>query len=318
MKTNERMKLDYISPGQQFKNYKMLCSFLGISPHLHGKSRQLQIKRIKKYIDYEKEGQSIFITDVNEKPLAFSEPVIIESENPHTLYFKYIQLILMQTLTNNKYNGEICITNTGLFKMLGLVNENYGSKRYERKLFAIYPELKNMKREYYYIKEKLHRKLIDITECALESLEKQSIIEQRANIRIFSNDREMRLANLDEIISIETIEQNMLKRFYLKNAKEACLTKSTSYYKAVLNELEKIDIHYYRREKEILFNDTVRVKPLPNTILTSQKTELNLQLQSYLSRACFEQPLFSDNSSNNYLFAKKIISDKIICIDYSD
>ena len=176
MKTNERIKLDYISPGQQFENYKILCSFLGISPNLRGKSRQLQIKRVKKYIDYEKDGQSIFITGVNEKPLAFSEPVIIESENPRTLYFKYIQLILMQTLTKDKYDGKLNVTNIGLFKLLGLVNNHYGSKNFEKGLFIQHPELKNMNYEYNYAKYKLQQKLIQITECALDSLEKQGII----------------------------------------------------------------------------------------------------------------------------------------------
>lgn len=305
MKTNERIKLDYISPGQQFKNYKMFCHHLGISPNLRGKSRQLQIKRIKKYIDYEKEGQSIFITDVNEKPLAFSEPIIIESENPHTLYFKYIQLILMQILTNDVHDGKLNITNIGLFKLLGLVNNHYGSKKFEKGLFIQHPELKNMSCEYNYTKYKLQQKLIQTTKCALDSLEKQGIINIKKKIRIFIKEDNSRFATSSEQLFIEKVEYHTLKQFGFKNTREAYLSKISEYYKEISKELNKIGIDYYRKETLIFFNNTIRVKSLPSNVLIEQKEKLNLQLQDYLQRTTF--PCFSEKSKDNYDFVKKII-----------
>lgn len=311
MKTNERIKLDYISPGQQFENYKILCSFLGISPNLRGKSRQLQIKRVKKYIDYEKDGQSIFITGVNEKPLAFSEPVIIESENPRTLYFKYIQLILMQTLTKDKYDGKLNVTNIGLFKLLGLVNNHYGSKNFEKGLFIQHPELKkNMNYEYNYAKYKLQQKLIQITECALDSLEKQGIINIKKKIRIFIKENDSRFATSSEQLFIEKVEYHTLKQFGFKNTREAYLSKMSEYYKEISKELNKIGIDYYRKETLMFFNDTIRVKLLPSNVLVEQKEKLNLQLQDYLQRTTL--PCFSEKSKDNYDFVKKIIIEAFI------
>ena len=51
---NEKVKELYV--GQTFKNYKILCEYLGESVRT-GKSKQLQLKYWKRFFSYKKDGK---------------------------------------------------------------------------------------------------------------------------------------------------------------------------------------------------------------------------------------------------------------------
>lgn len=53
--------------GQEFKNYKHLCEFLG-EKIKSGKGKQLQWKEWKRYFSFEKDGNKIIITEIFDEP----------------------------------------------------------------------------------------------------------------------------------------------------------------------------------------------------------------------------------------------------------
>lgn len=303
-----------IIPGQCFRNYKDLCFSLGIEPHLKGKSKQLQLKKIEKYIDYKKNGQSFLIEDVYTKPLAFSKPINSEQEYIRNLYFNYIQLILMQTLVNEKHNGKICSTKIGLLKELGMVNNHYSSKDYEKKIFQQYMELKNIRRDYYNVKKLLHDRLCQMLNRAIVSLEKQEIILQKEEIRVFQKNRKSRLAMDNEITIINKIEYNTMKKLGIKNILEPYISKNKLFYKNISEELEKIGWYYYRREHKIIFNEKVRIKLLPDDILLQQKKMLNLNIQKCLENFPYSSNIFYNSAltEQDFSLIKQVINEKLV------
>lgn len=305
-----------VIPGQCFKNYKDLCFSLGIEPHLRGKSKQLQLKKIEKYIDYKKNGQSFLIENVYTKPLAFSEPINSEQEYIRNLYFNYIQLILMQTLVNEKHNGRVCSTKIGLFKELGMVNNHYGSKNYEEKIFQQYTELKKMRKDYYNIKKLFHNRLCQMLDRAIVSLEKQEIILQKEEIRVFQKNKKSRLAMDNEVTIINKIEYTTMKKLGIKNILEPYISKNKAFYKNISEELEKIGWYYYRRENKIIFNEKVRVKSLPDDVLLQQKRILNLNIQKNLEVFPYSSNIFCNSvlTEHDFSLIKQVINEKLVKI----
>ena len=305
-----------IIPGQRFKNYKDLCFSLGIEPHLRGKSKQLQLKKIERYIDYKKNGQSFLIEDVYTKPLAFSEPINAEQEYIRNLYFNYIQLILMQTLVNEKHNGRICSTKIGLFKELGMVNNHYNFKYFERKMLQNRKELKRYKKEYYNVKWMFHNRLCQMLNRAIVSLEKQGIVSKKNEIRIFLKDQTSRLATDNEVLIINDIESGIMKSLGIFNTLEPYTLNNKLFYKMLSEEMEKLDWYYYRKENNIVFNENVRVKLLPDNILLQQKENLNLNIQKCLEKFPYS-PSISFNpafTENDYSLIKEAITEELVKI----
>lgn len=60
-------KIQDMYVGQEFKNYKELCEFLG-EKIKSGKGKQLQWKEWKRYFSFEKEGNKIIITEIFDEP----------------------------------------------------------------------------------------------------------------------------------------------------------------------------------------------------------------------------------------------------------
>lgn len=63
----EVKNMNNVNLGQEFKNYKELCTYLG-EQEKGGKSRDLQIKDWERYFSFEKQGHKFIITDVYDTP----------------------------------------------------------------------------------------------------------------------------------------------------------------------------------------------------------------------------------------------------------
>ena len=59
--------MNNVNVGQEFKNYKELCAYLG-EQEKGGKSKDLQIKDWERYFSFEKQGHKFIITDVYDIP----------------------------------------------------------------------------------------------------------------------------------------------------------------------------------------------------------------------------------------------------------
>ena len=92
----EVKNMNNVNLGQEFKNYKELCAYLG-EQEKGGKSKDLQIKDWERYFSFEKQGHKFIITDVydipkekvrkqrkvEDKPLENHPEIFFE--NPHLL-----------------------------------------------------------------------------------------------------------------------------------------------------------------------------------------------------------------------------------------
>lgn len=126
------MKNDFIinlpSSSTIFDNYTELCNYLNI-PVLGGKSKQLQLKKLKRYFNWIREGKKYIITEIYNTPQYSSSTR--GKNKPLTRYQYLFNTILLNQLiyggTHDEGN-ESCISFTktelrqGLFK---LVNKNY-------------------------------------------------------------------------------------------------------------------------------------------------------------------------------------------------
>ncbi len=63
------IKIEVLTSGKTFKNYKVLCRELGLEVKRSGDSRKAQFKELERYCTYSKVGHSIIIEEVFEQPL---------------------------------------------------------------------------------------------------------------------------------------------------------------------------------------------------------------------------------------------------------
>ena len=100
-------------------NYPTLCALLEEKPRAGGKSKQLQERRWKKYIDWEKDGHKYIITKIRNIPL----PKEINKSN---LYANDILSILNNHFKKN--NDKQYYTTNELLFLFGFTNNNYKVK----------------------------------------------------------------------------------------------------------------------------------------------------------------------------------------------
>lgn len=118
-KEDERLNVIEIKEGDVFSNYKDLCQALGITPKSGGKSKQLQLKDIERYLEYKKEGRYGFlITKVFKEP----QPKLENMRNTPP-YVQYMELYLLQLLKDA--GDKIAISSTNLAHLLLMINDSY-------------------------------------------------------------------------------------------------------------------------------------------------------------------------------------------------
>lgn len=127
------MKVGNLEVGMVAKNYKDLCRVLEIEYKNSGKSRQIQLEEIKRFIDFEKVNgtNKIKIKDIYDKP---SQKIDGRTQgNAVNSYINDGELLLIDLLLCSK-RGEIALPTSSLLLALNMVNKNYnkyfGDKRY--------------------------------------------------------------------------------------------------------------------------------------------------------------------------------------------
>ncbi|ARJ76184.1 MULTISPECIES: hypothetical protein [Bacillus] len=126
------IKIEVLTSGKTFKNYKVLCGELGLEVKRSGDSRKAQFKELERYCTYSKVGHSIIIEEVFEQPLQK-----IKRQGNNTVYSELLQLLILDMLAQSK-NGNISISKGRLIKSVSLVNQNYKYCFEKRKSLARY------------------------------------------------------------------------------------------------------------------------------------------------------------------------------------
>jgi hypothetical protein len=219
MTINNKYTLDTskMSIGQVFKSYKKMCEALD-QKYITGSksSRNAQLKEWKRYIDWEKDGQKIIITDIYPTPLDKTDGRVT---NGNQKYQRFIEDILLAyfdsalSYTENKLNNknvsdviQLQLTLNQIMYVCGMVNDNYINKNIKSILLDMDYSMFNINDFFTRTKSKFN----SIISSAIESMAKRKIINYKKEIVIVQGDTH-RLATVDEEDIITNIEKQVLK-----------------------------------------------------------------------------------------------------------
>lgn len=178
------VNISSLREGVVIKNYKDMCALIGCEP-CTGNSKILQIKNWQRYFSFKKAGYKFIITEVYDTPL----PFIDARRTKEGKYNKYIELLLLRYLSVCEDN-TLEITKRGLYKVLGMVNENYDKLTYDNCVKAIQDDIghKISKFNINNFHQRVENKFSKILYNTLNSMEKRKLIHYRKKIIITADD----------------------------------------------------------------------------------------------------------------------------------
>lgn len=172
--------------GIVIKNYKEMCNLLGCVPCKGtGNDKVYQIKNWQRYFSFKKAGHKFIITEVYDTPLPPSDT----RRTKEGKYNKYIELLLLRYLSFCEDN-MLEITKRGLYKILGMVNENYDIVTYDNYANAVERGVghKISKFNINHFHQRIENKYSKILYNTLDSMEKRKLIHYRKKIIITADD----------------------------------------------------------------------------------------------------------------------------------
>lgn len=111
------MKIENLSVGDVFKNYKELCAALEMKI-ANGASKRAQIKELERFCSYEKKGNSFIITEI------YEEPITLIKGNNSLPFIDEMEILILNTLIKSNQN-HYTISNSRLLLELYMINPNY-------------------------------------------------------------------------------------------------------------------------------------------------------------------------------------------------
>ena len=228
--------------GQTVKNYKEMCSLLG-EEVTTGKGKIYQLKDWKRYFDYEKSGQSFIITEIYDKPLPVNDK---RSQGNNSIYVDYIMYLLMFYFSRQEGDTEV-FYKVQLYKLLGMVNENYSERVPKDERDKIVDNLNSVTNydiiDFY---KRVPPKLEKILFTALNNLKRRCLLEYFEEYEITeeyttgnSVQRISRLATNDEIKKIVDIKYEVLERMGLKDMWQVYYNGKSDKFYSLVNEIER-------------------------------------------------------------------------------
>lgn len=163
-----------------------MCCLLGCEPCKgKGNDREYQIKNWKRYFNFKKAGYKFIVTEVYDTPL----PSTDARKTKEGKYNKYIELLLLRYLSACRDN-TLEITKRGLYKVLGMVNENYDKITYDNCVTAIQDDIghKISKFNINNFHQRVESKFSKILYNTLDSMKKRNLIHYRKKIIITADD----------------------------------------------------------------------------------------------------------------------------------
>lgn len=289
-----------IREGMIIKNYKELCDLLNLKVTT-GKSRQIQLNEVDRYMDLLKDGNKYIVLEIYDNPIP---------SNVNSKYTKFIQNILLYYLSKQD-NTAIYINKNELIRILGLVNNKYIEyKKDNTKLLKI-PNMDEYNIAEFY--KRCDAKILSILESSLKSLKKRVLIDYSDAYKIYYLDihgqYQYRIADLEEHQYILEVKKRVLNSLNLQ-----------SEYLVYINP--KLKEEYYRRinlivEEEmcwegvfqcyqIIYNQHHVVEALENErFLLNGEVKKAIDTQARRNYNKYDLP-------DNYLELQEILSEVLI------
>lgn len=278
------------------KGYSELCKLIGEKCYKSGSNqRKAQEKRFKRYIKWEKSefsSRAIIITDIYDEPLPKEDKRQLGNNN---IYLKYIETIILRYVYHRHTNNQICyITKNQLWRILGMINENYKKIPFSILTSDIeYSDVKKWELNNFYMR--CNSKLNSILYNALKSLKDRSLIDWSTQIMIVLPSEEGKFghhyaANDDEIKKILAVERKVLKNMGFESKSHVmCKMKMPQFYENVNNMLfqlygwerkyERIKLNFNKSDvKEALLQDEYKLQMLLLNDLIIEAIDKNAQV----------------------------------------
>jgi len=237
------MNIKKITEGDIIKNYKDMCSILEEEVKA-GNSKTAQLKEWERYFDFSRKGQKFIIEKIYEipKPKALKE---------NTIYVKNIELLLMYELS--KKAGYCCnYTKTNLFKLLGMINDNY----LENRMIVVSEDLKEFNKwEIRHFYGRTNQKLSDILFSALNSMKRRCLIEYKERIIIAETIKDGIIYREASVYETKCILQAKKKVLADMGYTKIPFLKFNEFYGKINKYLNKLyNWNYVYKEYQIIYN----------------------------------------------------------------
>ncbi len=290
-----------IQEGMIIKNYKELCKLLNLNITT-GKSKQIQLREINRYIDLLKDNTKYIVLEIYDKPL---------TSYVNSKYTTLIQDILLNYLV--KQNDKIVYINKNeLIKVLGLVNNKYIEYKHNRKeLIKLYDELDEFNVNEFY--KRCDAKILSILESSFKSLKKRLLLDYSDAYKIYYYDGYHQLkfdiANNEEHSYILSVKRQVLEDMNLSSEYQIYLNPSikNEYYSRI-NMLVKDE-----RGWEGIFQ-CYKIICNPHQIvnvLTNERYRLNREVKRAIDTQA-DKNYNKYELPDNYLELQNLLSDKLI------
>ena len=182
----DTVDISNLQKGTVAKNYKDMCALLGCEPCKgNGNDRSYQIKNWQRYFNFKKVGYKFIVTEIYDTPLLSTDA----RRTKEGKYNKYIELLLLRYLSDCKDN-TLEITKRGLYKILGMVNQNYDKLTYDNCAGTVEHDMghKISKFNINHFHQRVENKYSKILYNTLDSMEKRKLIHYRKKIIITANN----------------------------------------------------------------------------------------------------------------------------------
>ena len=281
-----------LKEGMVVKNYKELCNLLNETV-LAGDSKKAQVERWKCYFDFDRQGVKYIINEIFDEPY----PSLDARKNREGIYVGYIELLLMDYLSNKK-NYTAYLTKRQLYNLLGMTSCTYSEKR--DKVKEIIDDVNNDNQTQIYksdVKEFYSRadlKLNSIINSALKSMKNKFLIEYSTEYVIcfdednksiidcnsptgYKVEHKTKIANnyeIQQILDAQNIVANDMG--YPTMSSVIIAGKTQAYFKA-LNDFVKTHFNWngvYSRLKIIYLSEAIKEK-MPMVINKIQRLSRN-------------------------------------------
>lgn len=328
---------DQLEIGQVVKNYKELCTLLNQLPTT-GKAKQLQLKDFERYFEWEKSGQKFIITDIYDTPLEKEDK---RKQGNNSIYVKYIELILLQYLSQQK-NGTRTFKKRDWWQLLGMVNHKY-NRVSQKELKEIDYKITQFEIKHFY--QRCNKKLEQVLFSALNNLKNRKLIEYELQTVIVDNENNYFGADDNDKRRILQEERFVLHNVmgFEKMIQVFCRFKQDEYYRMVNQRLSDLyGWHHYYKQIKIIYIQKDVLAAIPQIEIDLQKELLNKKIADVLNEdaykkyevekekwrincrnilwGSYQDQRFGNESPwkipDTYLDAQRILVDELICIGH--
>ncbi|WP_425203640.1 hypothetical protein [Priestia megaterium] len=296
------MKIENISEGQIFKNYKELCKELEI-PVKSSNSKKAQFSELSRYCKFVKVGHSIHIHEVYDQIIDK-----IETRGRKNIYGDMVQLLIADILAKSE-DHVVTLSRNSLLRTINMINKNYGFCIQHVKQLSKLTEIEEAVIYDFY--NNSNNSLKQAIESALKNLEKRCVIWYERVMKVaLLHSSNHRLATDEEKTIIMEAKKETLKKLGYTEEDEVLIRKSKDYgkFKKGVEEIikEKSDISYYYNAYKIGISQKYIKEERDKLIKLVMDDYKRITIQDKLNDTVVEN--FKSNAENRHDNAANSIS----------